>query len=111
MSFNPLRIGAIPQMNPKLSVRQNLSRFNPLRIGAIPQIPKLYLLDKWGLRFQSPQNRGYSSDNIKAMTRLFCISSFNPLRIGAIPQMRLQRPRSNVFHSVSIPSESGLFLR
>ena len=86
--------------------------------------------------FQSPQNRGYSSDqNFPAEVFLVCqpvsipsesglflrsdqylnaalrLLGFNPLRIGAIPQIALVEffPRGKNF--VSIPSESGLFLR
>ncbi len=61
--------------------------FNPLRIGAIPQIG-------WFLVSGSAPD-----------------VSFNPLRIGAIPQMIIPMSTSQLGSRVSIPSESGLFLR
>ncbi len=110
--------------------------FNPLRIGAIPQIDRRRVVDEARGSFQSPQNRGYSSDTRRTVClvktnfrfnplrigaipqirscctrRTVCFGSFNPLRIGAIPQMTMLRKRTLSVLFVSIPSESGLFLR
>ncbi len=87
-------------------------------------------------KFQSPQNRGYSSDVAEMYGNGVLIAGFNPLRIGAIPQIckervpwicsgSFQSPQNRGYSSddnhfsycgdltlvVSIPSESGLFLR
>ena len=61
--------------------------------------------------FQSPQNRGYSSDKSLNLRWPFVGLRFNPLRIGAIPQIAVSKEDYDKISIVSIPSESGLFLR
>ena len=132
--FNPLRIGAIPQISTVLTVacvsvvvsipsesglflrsciivKEHVHPgFNPLRIGAIPQIRQAGVTPQACMMFQSPQNRGYSSDTSRITLEGDCRTRFNPLRIGAIPQM-LAAYKFGTPQGVSIPSESGLFLR
>ncbi len=112
--FNPLRIGAIPQMrNRSATPRATTERFNPLRIGAIPQIRSIRRSSTKRIMFQSPQNRGYSSDAVVIGIMLAKGVSFNPLRIGAIPQMRASRspcPRRLRFQSPQNRGYSSDFL-
>ncbi len=61
--------------------------------------------------FQSPQNRGYSSDMTGFWDDVQQPTRFNPLRIGAIPQIYSAMSVGENHSLVSIPSESGLFLR
>ncbi len=110
--FNPLRIGAIPQIRWALYFSSSWDlRFNPLRIGAIPQIRN-------GTHYLIHRGLGFNPLRIGAIPQIysvwwlivFCTHCFNPLRIGAIPQILHPRPGAGGW-VVSIPSESGLFLR
>ncbi len=111
--FNPLRIGAIPQIYVFRSRESTveLSVSIPSESGLFLRSCPWQCATKSPNRFQSPQNRGYSSDVSSHGIAVRLPTCFNPLRIGAIPQIIYLKNTYGLLGKVSIPSESGLFLR